>query len=92
MDEEGADYAAVLAEAQQLGYAEADPTADVGGLDAAAKAAILAELAFHTRVTFDDVSCEGITGVTAADVAAARDMGFAMPSTRSSSKPRMPAR
>ena len=76
MDEEGADYSAVLAEAQQLGYAEADPTADVGGLDAAAKAAILAELAFHTRVTFDDVSCEGITGVTAADVAAAREMGF----------------
>ena len=76
MDEEGADYSEVLAEAQRLGYAEADPTADVGGLDAAAKAAILAELAFHTRVTFDDVSCEGITGVTAADVAAARDMGF----------------
>lgn len=76
MDEEGADYADVLAEAQRLGYAEADPTADVGGLDAAAKAAILAELAFHTRVTFDDVSCEGITAVTAADVAAARDMGF----------------
>jgi len=76
MDEEGADYSDVLAEAQRLGYAEADPTADVGGLDAAAKAAILAELAFHTRVTFDDVSCEGITGVTAADVAAAREMGF----------------
>jgi homoserine dehydrogenase len=76
MDEEGANYSDVLAEAQRLGYAEADPTADVGGLDAAAKAAILAELAFHTRVTFDDVSCEGITGVTAADVAAARDMGF----------------
>lgn len=76
MDDEGADYGDVLAEAQRLGYAEADPTADVGGLDAAAKAAILAELAFHTRVTFDDVSCEGITGVTAADVAAARDMGF----------------
>lgn len=76
MDEEGANYADVLAEAQRLGYAEADPTADVGGLDAAAKAAILAELAFHTRVTFDDVSCEGITGVTAADVAAAREMGF----------------
>ncbi len=76
MDEEGADYADVLAEAQALGYAEADPTADVGGLDAAAKAAILAELAFHTRVTFDDVYCEGITGVTSADVAAAREMGF----------------
>jgi homoserine dehydrogenase len=76
MDEEGADYADVLAEAQRLGYAEADPTADVGGLDAAAKAAILAELAFHTRVTFDDVHCEGITEVTSADVAAAREMGF----------------
>ena len=76
MDEEGADYAEVLAEAQALGYAEADPTADVEGLDAAAKAAILAELAFHTRVTADDVSCEGISAVTAADVQAARDMGF----------------
>ena len=76
MESEGADYAVALAEAQALGYAEADPTADVGGHDAAAKAAILAELAFHTRVTTDDVSCEGITGVTAADVEAARDMGF----------------
>ncbi len=76
MDEEGADYADVLADAQALGYAEADPTADVAGLDAAAKAAILASLAFHTRVTLDDVSCEGIENVTAADVAAARDMGF----------------
>ena len=76
MEAEGADYAVALAEAQALGYAEADPTADVGGHDAAAKAAILAELAFHTRVTADDVSCEGITGVTAADVEAARDMGF----------------
>ena len=71
MEAEGADYAVALAEAQALGYAEADPTADVGGHDAAAKAAILAELAFHTRVTADDVSCEGITGVTAADVEAA---------------------
>ena len=51
MEEEGADYADVLAQAQALGYAEADPTADVAGLDAAAKAAILAELAFHTLVT-----------------------------------------
>lgn len=76
MNEEGADYSAVLAEAQALGYAEADPTADVGGLDAAAKAAILAELAFHTRVTGEDVHCEGITEVTLADVEAARDMGF----------------
>jgi homoserine dehydrogenase len=76
MDEEGADYAAVLAEAQALGYAEADPTADVEGHDAAAKAAILAELAFHTRVTLDDVYCEGISKVTAEDIRAAQQMGF----------------
>lgn len=76
MDEEGADYSDVLAEAQRLGYAEADPTADVGGLDAAAKAAILASLAFHTRVTISDVHCEGITDVTSADAVAAREMGY----------------
>lgn len=76
MDEQGADYADVLAEAQALGYAEADPTADVEGHDAAAKAAILAELAFHTRVTLEDVDCQGISQVTAEDVQAARDMGF----------------
>jgi len=76
MDEEGADYDDVFAEAQALGYLEADPTLDVGGHDAAAKAAILAELAFHTRVTIDDVYVEGITGVTAEDMRAARAMGF----------------
>jgi homoserine dehydrogenase len=76
MDEEGADYAEVLAEAQGLGFAEADPTADVEGYDAAAKAAILAGLAFHTRVRLADVHREGITGVSAHDVAAAREMGF----------------
>jgi homoserine dehydrogenase len=76
MDEVGADYAEVLAQAQELGYAEADPTADVEGHDAAAKAAILAELAFHTRVTYDQVSCEGISNVTGADVEAAKEMGF----------------
>lgn len=76
MTEEGADYASVLADAQALGYAEADPTADVGGHDAAAKAAILAGLAFHTSITAADVYCEGITEITDADVAAARDMGF----------------
>ncbi|MFY9331349.1 MAG: homoserine dehydrogenase [Candidatus Nanopelagicales bacterium] len=76
MDESGANYADALAQAQELGYAEADPTADVGGHDAAAKAAILAELAFHTRVTIDQVDCEGIEAVTAADVLAAREMGF----------------
>ncbi len=66
MDEDGADYDDVLAEAQALGYAEADPTADVEGYDAAAKAAILAGLAFHTRVTVDDVHREGITAVVGA--------------------------
>ena len=76
MDEDGAEYDEVFAEARELGYLEADPTLDVGGHDAAAKAAILAELAFHTRVTIDDVSCEGITDVTADDMAAARAMGF----------------
>ena len=78
MEEDGADYAMALAEAQALGYAEADPTADVEGHDAAAKAAILAELAFHTRVTAADVSCEGITAVTPEDIAAAREMGFSI--------------
>jgi homoserine dehydrogenase len=76
MDEEDAEYADVFAEAQALGYLEADPTLDVGGHDAAAKAAILAELAFHTRVTLDDVFVEGITDVTADDMRAARAMGF----------------
>ncbi len=76
MGEEGADFGAVLADAQALGYAEADPTADVGGHDAAAKAAIIAGLAFHTTVVASDVYCEGITAITRADVAAADDMGF----------------
>ena len=76
MGEEGAPFGAVLADAQALGYAEADPTADVEGLDAAAKAAIIAGLAFHTSVTAADVYCEGITGITPVDVAAASDMGF----------------
>jgi len=76
MDEEGADYDDVFAEAEALGYLEADPTLDVGGHDAAAKAAILAELAFHTRVTIDDVHVEGITNVTTEDMRAARAMGF----------------
>jgi len=75
MDTTGAGFADALDEATALGYAEADPTADVEGFDAAAKAAILAGLAFHTRVTAADVHREGITGVTAADVAAARSIG-----------------
>ncbi|AFR48487.1 homoserine dehydrogenase [Gordonia sp. KTR9] len=72
MDETGADYADTLAEAGRLGYAEADPTADVEGYDAAAKAAILASIAFHTRVTAADVHREGISSVTAADLVAAK--------------------
>ena len=75
MDTTGAGFAETVAQAQALGYAEADPTADVEGFDAAAKAAILASLAFHTRVSSRDVHREGITEVSAADVAAARAMG-----------------
>ncbi|HEV7755932.1 MAG TPA: homoserine dehydrogenase [Mycobacteriales bacterium] len=75
MDATGAGFADALDEATALGYAEADPTADIEGFDAAAKAAILASLAFHTRVTAADVHREGITEVTAADVASAKAMG-----------------
>jgi homoserine dehydrogenase len=75
MDATGAGFGEALDEATELGYAEADPTADVEGFDAAAKAAILASLAFHTRVTAADVHREGITEVTAADVASATEMG-----------------
>jgi homoserine dehydrogenase len=75
MDSAGADFGETLEEAQALGYAEADPTADVEGFDAAAKAAILATLAFHTEVTAADVHREGITEVTAADIASARGLG-----------------
>ena len=71
---DGVSFESALAEAQELGYAEADPTADVEGHDAAAKAAILAGLAFHTEVQLDQVFCEGITTITAADIAAAEQM------------------
>ena len=74
MDATGAGFDEALAEATTLGYAEADPTADVDGFDAAAKAAILAGLAFHTRVTAADVYREGIGEVTAADMASATAM------------------
>ncbi|WP_226344427.1 homoserine dehydrogenase [Agilicoccus flavus] len=74
MDSTGAGFADAVAQAQALGYAEADPTADVEGFDAAAKAAILASLAFHTRIGAADVYREGITEVSAADVAAAAEM------------------
>ena len=75
MTESGAGFVEALEEAQALGYAEADPTADVEAFDAAAKAAILAGLAFHTNVTASDVHREGITDVTSADIASAREMG-----------------
>ena len=76
MDSSGADFSAALAEAQDLGYAEKDdPGTDVEGYDAAAKAAILASIAFHTEVTAADVYREGITQVTAADIASARTLG-----------------
>jgi homoserine dehydrogenase len=75
MDATGASFTEALEEATALGYAEADPTADVEGFDAAAKAAILASLGFHSRVTAADVYREGITEVTATDVASAKAMG-----------------
>jgi homoserine dehydrogenase len=74
MDESGAAFGDALAEAQALGFAEADPTADVEGFDAAAKAAILAGLAFHSRVTDSDVYREGITQITDTDVAVAKSL------------------
>lgn len=75
MGSTGADYQQALADASALGYAEADPTADVEGYDAAAKAAILASIAFHTRVTADDVYREGITKITPDDFESARSLG-----------------
>ena len=74
MDEEGRAFDEVLKEAQSLGYAEADPTADIEGFDAASKAAIIAGLAFHSRVSVDDVHREGISSITADDVAVAKTM------------------
>jgi homoserine dehydrogenase len=78
MAEDGLDYDSALAEAQAKGFAEADPTADVDGLDAAAKIAILASIAFNSRVVMDEVPAEGIRSVSAADVAYAAEMGYAI--------------
>ncbi|MDH3665501.1 MAG: homoserine dehydrogenase [Paracoccaceae bacterium] len=78
METSEADYADVLAEAQRLGYAEADPSFDVGGIDAAHKLAILAALAFGTRIDFEGVVTEGIERITLADIKTARDMGYAI--------------
>jgi homoserine dehydrogenase len=78
MSEHGWGFDQALAEAQRLGYAEADPSADVEGFDAAAKCAILASIAFDARVTIDDVFREGITGITSADIADAARLGYVM--------------
>lgn len=75
MSRDGMEFADALAMAQKLGYAESDPTADVEGLDAARKVAILASVAFNSRVTFEDVYTEGITKITATDIRYAREMG-----------------
>ena len=76
MSENGADYDTVLKEAQSMGFAEANPAADVEGLDAARKAAILASLAFNSRVTLDDVYREGIAKITPADIEYAKSLGY----------------
>jgi homoserine dehydrogenase len=76
MTEEGADYSAALTEAQRLGFAERDPTADVEGFDAGAKAAIIASIAFGAKVVAGDVYHEGISSITAADIAIARRLGY----------------
>jgi homoserine dehydrogenase len=78
MEATEADYAGVLADAQRLGYAEADPSFDVGGIDAAHKLAILAALAFGTRIDFGGVVTEGIEQITLADIKTARDMGYSI--------------
>ncbi len=76
MSEDGMSYEEALAEAQAKGFAEANPSADVDGFDAAAKIAILASIAFNSRVTMDDVYTRGITNITPVDLEAARDMGY----------------
>lgn len=76
MQTEGGEFTDILADAQQLGYAEADPTADVDGLDAADKMAILASLAFGGRIKLPEIYCEGISKVSAADIAYAEKLGF----------------
>ena len=78
MDNEGASFADVLKDAQRLGYAEANPAADVEGLDAARKIVILAAMAFGKRLNPNEILCEGITSVTAADSELAKEMGYAI--------------
>ena len=74
MDQEGMEFEEALARATELGYAEADPTADVEGLDAGRKMAIMGSIGFHSRITFDDVYTEGITHITSKDIKYAKDM------------------
>ena len=76
MDDEGRDFADVLKEAQELGYAEANPESDVEGYDARYKLSILASMAFHARVPVDKIYCEGITKITKADIAIGRELGY----------------
>lgn len=76
MSEEGRSFSEVLAEAQRLGYAEPDPTADVEGYDACYKLSILSTICFKNRVPIDKIFCEGITGIAADDIAYARELGF----------------
>ncbi|WP_246945189.1 homoserine dehydrogenase [Bacillus pinisoli] len=78
MSQEGASYDAVLKEAQQLGYAEADPTSDVGGIDAARKMSILSTLGFHAGMNLEDVSCKGISEVTSEDIEYGKKLGYVM--------------
>ena len=78
MSTENCDFDTVLKEAQAKGYAEADPTADVEGLDAGRKMAILASIAFHSRVTFKDVDVKGITKITAKDIQYAKEFGYTL--------------
>jgi len=76
MENEGADYTDVLKEAQELGYAEADPTFDVEGIDTAHKLSILASMSFGSHIKFDEVFTEGISKITAADIEAVSDLGY----------------
>ncbi len=78
MTEDGMDFAEALKKAQELGFAEADPTSDIEGLDAGRKMAILASIAFHSRVTFSDVDVKGITKITAKDIQYAKEFGYTL--------------
>ena len=78
MSKDGRAYEDVLKEAQELGFAEADPTADVGGLDAARKMAILASLGFSMNIGLDDVSVQGITNISEEDLAYSKKLGYTM--------------